>query len=72
MGDVEPINGRRRPFDTPLEQVELDIAEGFVAYLEEVREGLWADAHPPGGISFAEYRRDYWREEWGALATGTY
>jgi hypothetical protein len=62
----------RRPFDTPLEQVELDIAEGFTAYLEEVRLGLWADVHPPNGISFAEYRRDYWREEWPSLATGTY
>jgi hypothetical protein len=52
--------------------VELDIAEGFIAYLEEVQAGLWDDAHPPGGISFAEYRRDYWREEWPNLAAGTY
>jgi hypothetical protein len=62
----------RHPFRTPPERVELDIAEGFIAYLEEVQEGLWGDVHPPGGISFAEYRRDYWREEWPNLAAGTY
>ena len=61
----------RRPFDTPVAAVEADINEGYVAYLAEIVEGLWPGETLATAISFAEYRRDYWREALPDLMSGT-
>jgi len=62
----------RRPCDTPVEAVEADISEGYVAYLAEIVEGAWPGVTLATAISFAEYRRDYWREALPDLVDGTY
>jgi hypothetical protein len=55
-----------------VEAVEADISEGYVAYLAEIVEGAWPGVTLATAISFAEYRRDYWREALPDLVDGTY
>lgn len=72
MEFIEPVEGERRTFGAPTEAVEADIRQGYLAYLSEVADGLWPGESLGTAISFAVYRRDYWREELPALEDGTY
>jgi len=62
----------RLPFDVPVEDVEADIVEGYAAYLDEIVSGEWPGVTLLRAITFAEYRRDYWREMLPHLIAGTY
>jgi len=72
MHDNSPTPGHRQPCDTPIEAVEADIREGYVAYLAEVAEGEWEGVSLSTAIPFDEYRRDFWREALPDLMAGTY
>lgn len=62
----------RHPCDTPVEEVEADIYEGYIAYLSEVAEGLWPAVTLSTALTFAEYRCDYWRDALPDLIVGNY
>lgn len=72
MHDNSPTPGHRQPCDTPIETVEADIREGYVAYLAEVAEGEWEGVSLSTAIPFDEYRRDFWREALPDLMAGNY
>lgn len=72
MPDNHPPLVNRQPCDTPVDAVEADIREGYVAYLAEVAEGEWEGVTLSTAIPFDEYRRDYWRDALPDLMAGTY
>jgi len=72
MSDNYEEGAERRPFGTSVEEVEADIAEGYLAYLADIAEGQWPGITLSNAVTFDAYRRDYWQEEFPALLDGTY